>query len=520
MAAPRIARERKAESGARQHEIAALAASQDSAPGSATKPKSRQSSVALASGAEGAVAVLAVETPVTPPSVSLPVVPTCSGCSLNSASAWKKWLQLLSETDAQRRQQSLLQKFPICKRHPRKQASGSGRAVVNFQRLLQLLDAAALHPHATADAVAVLRQRVRLGVGSPASLAPESIPAVKAATNLSTAAAPEPTMDEGKRSASVTSGAAARLAYVERGLSTLALEKGAQLLQSLRDFDCTGSFLIEATAACGAPRVGFAPPRWSFRVLEGPLKVQASRQKITMERMEAGTLLILKPVDQKSAALSRELRRLHGKSFDFSFVSAHGHIESAAGVPLGTGGASYANGGVLDAQQQHTGILQRVRCAMCGKWLFFSVEELLQPQLRCPDCGGAATEVLASTLEQPASGSGASQVNSQLFLRSQDIDSHGLSQGRWLKGSEGDTLGNLYHVLQELEAAAAWTGCRFALPGPAFIASVGSQGSGKTLKFWAMPVSFIEAVHARQVDALARLANGHRALVRRLWQLL
>ncbi|KAL8276026.1 hypothetical protein Esti_000142 [Eimeria stiedai] len=566
LAAPKNARKSKGESGGRQHETAARAVSLDSALGSATKPNSRRSSTAAASGADGAMVAFASGTTGTAPLASLPVVPACSGCSLNSAAAWKKWLQLLSETDAQLRQQLLLQDFPTCKRHYKKQASGPGHAVVGFQRLLQLLDAAALHPHATADAVAVLRRRVRLGVTSPALVASDTPTAVQVATNLPTTAAPEPSVEEGECSASVTSEAAARLSYVEHGLSTLALEKGAQLLQSLRDFDCMDSFLVESTAACAAPRVGFAPPRWSFRVLEGPLNVQAHRQKIKMERMETGSLLILKPVDQKSEALTRELRRLHGKSFDFSFVSAHGHIGSVAGVPEGTGGAAHVNRDGTDVQQllqQQTGNLQRVRCAMCGKWLFFLYEELLQPHLRCPDCGGAATEVFSTASVQPPSGSAALDANSQLLKVSKSLDTHGPSQDRWSRGNEGDTLGDLHHVLQELEAAAAWTGCRFALPAPAFIASVCSQGSRKTLKvrvfplwsgpassssessrgsqldnaatadvqsqgqqqerqhersvgdldfttgsqFWAMPVSFVEALYSRQVEALARLAN-------------
>ncbi|KAL8441572.1 hypothetical protein Emag_007065 [Eimeria magna] len=559
VAAPKDARERKAEFGVRQHETAAPAS------GSAKKPKNRRSSAAAASGAEGAFAASAAKATVVAPSASLSVVPTCNGCSLNSAAAWKKWLQLLSETDSQRRQQLLLQDFPTCKRRHTKQAPGSGYAVVGFQRLSQLLNAAALHPHATADAVAALRRRVRLGVNSPALLASDTPTAVKPATNLTVTAAPEPSIEEVICSGSVAS-EAARLSYVEHGLSTLALEKGAQLLQSLRDFDCADSFLVEATGACAPPRVGFAPPRWSFRVLEGPLNVQAKWQKFKMERVEAGTLLILKPVDQKSAALARELRQLHGKSFDFSSVNAHGHIGSASGLTRGAEGASLVNRDSTDTQQflqQGAGDLQRVRCAMCGKWLFFLAEELLQPHLRCPNCGEAGTEVLATASIQPPSGSAALKVNSQVSPQSKYMSTHGLSQGRWLRGDEEDILPDLQHVLQELEAAASWTGYRFALPAPAFIASVCSQGSRKTLKvrvfpplsgpacsnterssgsplqnaatadvqlqgqqqelqkvrtmrdpeftsgfqFWAMPVSFVEAVHARQVDALARLAN-------------
>ncbi|KAL8448974.1 hypothetical protein Emed_003326 [Eimeria media] len=564
VAAPKDARERKDDSKMRQNEAAAPAASLHSVSGSVKKPKSRGSRVAAASGAVGASAATAAEATVVEPPVSLPVVPACSGCSLNSATAWRKWLQLLSETDPHRRQQLLLQDFPACKRRHAKEASGSGHAVVDFQRLSQLLDAAALHPHATADAVAVLRQRVRLGVTSPALLASDTT-AVKAATKLPVTAALETSIEEGECAESVATEAAS-LSYVEHGLSTLALERGAQLLQSLRDFDCADSFLLEASGACAPPRVGFAPPRWSFRVLEGPLNVQANRQKIKTERMEAGTLLILKPVDQKSAALARELRRIHGKSFDFSFVSAHGHIGSVGGLPLGVGCASHVNRDGTNTQellQQAAGELQRIRCSMCGKWLFYSAEELLQPRLRCPDCGGTATEVLATASMQSPSGSADLEVKSQVFPRSKCIDTRGLSQDRSWRGDAGDTLGDLQHVLQELEAAAAWTGYRFALPAPAFIASVCSQGSKKTLKvrvspllsspacsniessngsplqsaatadvqhqgqqqgqqkvlsmrdlefttgsqFWAMPVSFIEAVHARQVDALARLAN-------------
>lgn len=69
-------------------------------------------------------------------------------------------------------------------------------------------------------------------------------------------------------------------------------------MQSLRDFDCTDSYLLEATADGAAACVGSAPPRWSFKVVEGPLHAAANRQKVALEQFEAGTLFILKPVDE------------------------------------------------------------------------------------------------------------------------------------------------------------------------------------------------------------------------------
>ena len=63
-----------------------------------------------------------------------------------------------------------------------------------------MIEAAALHPHATRDALTALGQCVRLGVAASAKPA--------AAADI-----------------------ADRLAYVERGLTILALEKSAQLLQ-------------------------------------------------------------------------------------------------------------------------------------------------------------------------------------------------------------------------------------------------------------------------------------------------
>lgn len=73
-------------------------------------------------------------------------------------------------------------------------------------------------------------------------------------------------------------------------------------LQSLRDFDCADSFLLEATAE-GAPlRAGRAAPRWSFTAIEGPLHDPSSRQKSVWKQLESGSLLILKPVDEVSFA--------------------------------------------------------------------------------------------------------------------------------------------------------------------------------------------------------------------------
>lgn len=45
------------------------------------------------------------------------VVSACSTCSLSSASAWKKWLQILSEADPQRRKELLLEYPPLCRKH-------------------------------------------------------------------------------------------------------------------------------------------------------------------------------------------------------------------------------------------------------------------------------------------------------------------------------------------------------------------------------------------------------------------
>lgn len=48
------------------------------------------------------------------------VVSACSTCSLSSASAWKKWLRILSETDPQRRKELLLEYPPLCRKHDKK----------------------------------------------------------------------------------------------------------------------------------------------------------------------------------------------------------------------------------------------------------------------------------------------------------------------------------------------------------------------------------------------------------------
>ena len=95
-------------------------------------------------------------------------------------------------------------------------------SVVGFRQLLRLLEVAALHPYATPDAVAALRQRVRLGVTTEAAPAANATSGTAAAWK--TAGVPIP-------SGAVAADVAARLAYVENGLSLLTLEKGAQLLQ-------------------------------------------------------------------------------------------------------------------------------------------------------------------------------------------------------------------------------------------------------------------------------------------------
>lgn len=70
------------------------------------------------------------------------------------------------------------------------------------------------------------------------------------------------------------------------------------LLQSLRDFDCADSFLLEATGQGAPPRVGCAAPRWTFKAIEGPQHAPPSRQKSFWQQLESGSLLILKPVDE------------------------------------------------------------------------------------------------------------------------------------------------------------------------------------------------------------------------------
>lgn len=57
---------------------------------------------------------------------AIPVVSECSSCSLTTATAWKKWLLLLSEADPKQRQQLLLQYPPLCKKHKKRDASGQG----------------------------------------------------------------------------------------------------------------------------------------------------------------------------------------------------------------------------------------------------------------------------------------------------------------------------------------------------------------------------------------------------------
>lgn len=243
-------------------------------------------------------------------------------------------------------------------------STGKKVCVVSFRQLLRLLEAAALHPHATQDAITVLRQHVRLGMTNNTAAA-----AAREHTGAETAEA-SPVSKQSillPSLASVANAEAVRcLAYVESGLTTLALEKGAQLLQvglllpllmflllqqrlrrlpqrlpnplvtqchywdmsrkdtrflgyqlagvspcwmklsvflllqSVRDFDCTESFLVEAVAAGAAPRVGSAAPRWCFRVLDGPLHPPPNRQKSTWQQLESGSLLILKPVDSVS----------------------------------------------------------------------------------------------------------------------------------------------------------------------------------------------------------------------------
>ncbi|KAL8435290.1 hypothetical protein Efla_002545 [Eimeria flavescens] len=493
----------------------------------------------------------------------VPRVSACSTCSLSSATVWKKWLQALSEEDPHRRQRLLEQYPPPCRRHRKSPAAGCGQSVVGFRQLLRLLDAAALHPHATADAVAALRQRVRLGITSAAESTASAIAPLDAPQLASWR---QPAISCG----SISAAASARLTYVERGLFLLAQEKGAQLMQSLRDFDCADSFLLEATADCATPRADFAPPRWSFKVLEEPLHAQAHRQGTKLRKLEKASLLILRPVDKKSAALASELRQLHGRSFDFSLVSAHGH----AAPPVVAQSAGRAleerrdNSGAQQSTQHQMEGLQRVRCSMCGKVLVLSVEELRHPKLKCPDCAGAAAALSRAAAQSLPHAKSTFEINAEKEPSLISVYPRQLSSNCPSSSDPENGLGNLHHVLQQLEAADAWAGCRFALPAPTFIAVVCSHGNKRLLKvrvfsipiaaaiphgapsegqegplatrdaqqvylhqqqkehsagcvevtlgsrFWAMPVSFVEAVHARQIEALEKLAD-----ITSLWDL-
>lgn len=99
--------------------------------------------------------------------------------------------------------------------------------MVGFRHLLRMLEAAALHPHATADAVSVLRSRVGLGI----TATPGEPGAAGTAAKVAEEAAPGSTGIVGDFEPAAAAETAARLSYVKSGLSLLALEKGAQLLQ-------------------------------------------------------------------------------------------------------------------------------------------------------------------------------------------------------------------------------------------------------------------------------------------------
>ncbi|CDJ48171.1 hypothetical protein, conserved [Eimeria brunetti] len=449
------------------------------------------------------------------------VVPACSSCSLSSDSVWKKWLLLLSETDPQRLQELLLKYPPICKKHNKNTgAPGHGRFVVSFRQLLRLLEAAALHPHATEASVSVLRQRVRLGVEQQGGTG--TVAAAAGATGVA---------ESRKAMASVNPAAAAqiarRLAYVEGGLALLALEKGAQLMQSL---------LIR------------------------------------------GVMLLA----QASALLARELRLLHGDSFDFSSVIAQAaaaiaglNVDSKASRPVVPRTTPIYTGQeqLPRRMQQQPLVLQkllkvgggkhRVRCVVCGGSLVVSAEELLRGRLACSDCATSSSALKATSTSNPAAGSTQAQFPGASYSGELSASSPS-SLINHVKQHEQPEYGNLLRVLKQLETATSWSASRFALASPAFIASVcsssrlpnikvrvhpfpealphafGSCGcsaaavdaaettpgprakpanpqlqhmevAGLTLspgsRFWAMPVSFIAAVHTRQVESLARLAE-------------
>ncbi|CDJ35263.1 Egg protein CP82, related [Eimeria mitis] len=531
-----------------------VALASDAAPGEADSALRRDIALATAKPSSAVPSSIASAAAVLV-NGAVAVVPACSSCSLSSASVWKKWLLLLCESDPHRRQELLLKYPPLCKRHSKNIGqSGHRDFVVGFRQLRRLLEAAALHPHATEACVSVLRQRLRLGVDG--SAAGEGT--VAAAAGAGSVAEHRGVLSSADSATAVQ--VARCLAYVEGGLAMLALEKGAQLMQSLRDFDCADSFLLEATAdgtACGVT-CGY------------------------------GDVDTVAPGDA-SALLAKELRLLHGDSFDFSCVTAQVAAAAAAAETESIVDTTASRPDVLKTtpiydgdrqclrrmqQQPPPPVLQellkigggkhRVRCVICGRSLIVSADELLRGPLNCPDCEASSTVIKGA----PASTAVAARRQTQCCDAScAEWSSVGNSASLMndVQQQKQCEYGDVRHVLQQLEAATSWGTNRFALASPAFIASVCSSSRLSSIKvrvhpfpepasrlcgsfsstnaadvetaetapgpsqtpaepqlqhvgkrgftlsagtrFWAMPVSFIEAVHTRQVEALERLAE-------------
>ncbi|OEH74292.1 hypothetical protein cyc_03590 [Cyclospora cayetanensis] len=487
------------------------------------------------------------------------VISECSGCSLSTPTAWRKWLLLLAEENAQRRQQLLLAYPFACKKHRKSLAASDpgGTSVVGFAQLLRMLEAAALYPHATEAAVAALRQRVQLGV-------PAAAAAVAHARQLSE-----------------------RLAYAERGLYLLTLEKGAQLLQvrgwvsgktstldarvaslKLPGRECIASSSEAATEVVGGPPVERRSEKTPLFALENAKtceRLLASQQQATPQQLESGSLLVLKPVDEvrlgaASAVLAKALRRLHGNAFDFSSITAEAREASwaAAGATNVTESKQQLRQLLQEADRKHS-----IQCAACGSLLMLSVCEMTQQPLHCPNCA-------ATTAASPSAASFASSHENPLQQE-----------------GAATRFTAMRHVLQQLASASSLTADRFALDVPTYVAVVGSRSKPQSLRlrvvplpaaaaraaaggssgaasgdprredghqghsadaakpseggdtapalperqqassrddllppaeggafavsagarFWAMPVSFVSAVHARQIDALKQLVD-------------
>lgn len=156
--------------------------------------------------------------------------------------------------------------------------------------------------------------------------------------------------------------------------------------------------------------------------------------------------------------MAKELRLLHGRSFDFASVTVHAAAAASevlqstfhpgSGLPVHQGHegdlrSTEERQQLLQALLEATGEKHNVCCVFCGLTFLVSVEKLLQRSLDCPNCSAGATSMLAAPNWK-------AEIRSEMEITARAADyPSSLIQGH--RQSERFKYRDLREVLQQLD---------------------------------------------------------------------